>query len=145
MMDDGGTPELDPPAAAPERERREGDIVRRIVERVAASADGDVTDVVPLYDVLDPDALERLFRPSVPSRAEANLEVRFRYEGHVVAVYGDGDVVVTDDDDRPADVDADAAAADVDARPATRSPSSDEDEDEDGERGSEDEGRPRDE
>jgi hypothetical protein len=93
-FEDGGTPEPGLPATAPQREWREGDITCRIVEAVAASAGGDVTDVVPLYDVLDPDALERLFRPSAPSRADANPSVRFEYEGHVVTVDGDGDVDV---------------------------------------------------
>jgi hypothetical protein len=120
MTDHGGTPEPDVPSEPLEGAPPDGDLTCRIVERVAASAGGDVTDLAPLYDVVDPEALERLFRRPVASRAASDLRVRFEYEGHVVVVREGGDVVVRRCEDRSVAADADA---DADAGTGPRSPS----------------------
>lgn len=65
---------------------------RPVHERViAAIADGksvDATALDPLYETVDPEALDALFKPGVTGRVE------FTYEGHDVAVGSDGHVSV---------------------------------------------------
>lgn len=61
-------------------------------ERVlAAIAERESVDPVdfdrPLYDVIDPDALDTLFQSK-----EVNGRVEFRYLGYKVTVYSDGEV-----------------------------------------------------
>jgi len=64
-----------------------------VVEAVSASTGRPVTDLPPLYDAVDPDALDALFAGrSVDGR------VRFRYAGHVVEVRSDRTVTLPADD-----------------------------------------------
>jgi len=55
-----------------------------VVEAVSASTGRPVSDLPPLYDAVDPDALDALFA----DRA-ADGWVRFRYADHVVEVRAD--------------------------------------------------------
>lgn len=69
-----------------------------IIEAIAAREGVDVTDVEPpaydpLYAVVNPEALDRLFQtPAGTPTARVVLE----YEGYEIAVYGDGRVDVSD-------------------------------------------------
>lgn len=45
----------------------------------------------PLYEYIDPDALEMLIQRTPP---ETNLYIEFEVSGKTVGVYGDGSVVV---------------------------------------------------
>ena len=66
-----------------------------ILEAVDAHENGDIgRDGFRLYDNVDPDALDRLFRED----ADADLTVRFNVDGVTVSLWGDGgvDVRVTD-------------------------------------------------
>lgn len=60
----------------------------RVVRAVAAANDADPIALAPLYDVIDPDALDRLFA------ADAAGSVQFVYEGRDVVVDADGSVTV---------------------------------------------------
>lgn len=61
----------------------------RVVEAIAAATETDPFDMEPpLYDAINPEALDRLFRP------DANCRVTFEYEGHAVEVGSDGTVSV---------------------------------------------------
>lgn len=60
----------------------------RVVNAVAVVADEDPLTMAPLYDVVDPDALDRLLD------GEIDGQVQFAYAGHEVTVYGHGAVVV---------------------------------------------------
>lgn len=60
----------------------------RVVEAVAAATDADPVAMDPLYDVIDPDALDQI----VASEIEGH--VSFEFCGQNVAVHGDGTVVV---------------------------------------------------
>ena len=51
-----------------------------------------VTDLAPLYDYMDPDALHE-FVASMRDR-EVETSVTFEYEGHDVRVRGDGEILV---------------------------------------------------
>lgn len=65
----------------------------RIVTAVASKADVDPIDLPPLYDVIEPDALDRFVRCS-NGDAASEVSVTFSYTDHTVSVYGDGDIDV---------------------------------------------------
>ena len=59
----------------------------KIVQKVAACEGVDPTDLTPaLYDVVDPDALESLFRPLENGLERQKGVVEFTYEEWVVTV-----------------------------------------------------------
>lgn len=63
----------------------------RVVETLARETGTDPADLPPLYDAVDPDALNSLFR-GVDSSSH---RVRFTLADHAVTVSGDGTVAVT--------------------------------------------------
>lgn len=68
-------------------------ISQRVVEAVADARGVDPLDLPPLYDSIDPDALDALF-----DHADSGLsitELRFELEGCEVLVRGSGEIVVT--------------------------------------------------
>ncbi|WP_440772765.1 HalOD1 output domain-containing protein [Natronorubrum sp. DTA28] len=70
-----------------------------VIEAIAAREGVDVTDVEPpayepLYTVVDPAALDRLFR--TPSAICPDARVSFEYEGYDVVVHSDGRVDVSE-------------------------------------------------
>lgn len=65
-----------------------------VVETVAAAIDRDPVETGPLYDVLDPDALNELFAPVGDRPVSPDLDVSFRFEGLTVTVRATGTVSV---------------------------------------------------
>lgn len=65
-------------------------IAQRVVRTVASTTDSDALELPPLYDVIDPEALESL----VTRMAQG--EVVFAYAGHEVTVESDGAVSLDD-------------------------------------------------
>lgn len=66
-----------------------------VVEAVAEAEGIDpVTLEPPLYDVIDTDALDALFRRSDGTRSDTIGTVEFTYRGHTVVVQGREDVHV---------------------------------------------------
>lgn len=57
-----------------------------VVEAVADAEGVEPTELQPLYDVIDPDALDSLFRPQFDGRHPSRGEITFRYHGYVVHV-----------------------------------------------------------
>ncbi|WP_323173056.1 HalOD1 output domain-containing protein [Natrialba sp. PRR66] len=55
------------------------------VETVSTAADCDPTELVPLYEVIDPDALDALFG-SQSDVADPETRVSFGYEGFTVTI-----------------------------------------------------------
>lgn len=72
--------------AASEHETRS--VCTTVIETVAEAAGVSELELEPLYDAIDPDALEALFRPGAVGRVE------FTYHGHAVTVHSDGRVDV---------------------------------------------------
>jgi len=66
-------------------------LTERIVEASADVAGSDSLDLPPLYDAVDPDALEALYDRD----GTDGPEVKFTYAGCGVTVHGDGSVSVT--------------------------------------------------
>jgi len=65
----------------------------RVIDAVADATDSDPTDVGPLYHVVDPDALDRLFAPTHRGAVRAG-HVQFTFGGCEVTVRGDGEIEV---------------------------------------------------
>jgi hypothetical protein len=68
-----------------------------VVETVAVASDREPKAIEPLYDVVDPDALDSLVgaNGTVPSRSGPT--VTFGFAGYDVSVRGDGTVIVRPD------------------------------------------------
>ncbi|WP_227354413.1 HalOD1 output domain-containing protein [Haladaptatus salinisoli] len=80
--------------ALQEPEHRYEPMTETIVETIAEAADADPTQLEPLYESIDPDALDDLF----DRRSDANVPARvtFHHEGFEVVVERDGRVEVRD-------------------------------------------------
>lgn len=65
-----------------------------VVEAVATTRGDDPTTLDPLYDAVDPDALDAFFRSNGDDSGTGATMVSFLYAGHDVTVYSDGPVVV---------------------------------------------------
>lgn len=65
-------------------------VVQRIVEGVAAANETGVTELEPLANCVDPDALESVF--AQPGRNSGN--VSFQYANRNITVYAHGEIVV---------------------------------------------------
>jgi len=64
----------------------------RVVETVAAALEADPADVGPLYETIDPDALDALLE--APEQFQDGC-VRFRFEGCAVTVDAEGWIAVS--------------------------------------------------
>ncbi|WP_255196981.1 HalOD1 output domain-containing protein [Halorarius litoreus] len=62
-----------------------------IVEAVSAATDTATTDLPPLFEAVDVDALDTLVKSRGKAGAE-RLTVSFTYAGVAVTVYSDGDI-----------------------------------------------------
>lgn len=73
-----------------------------VVERVADAENVDPLALdVPLYDAVDPDALDALFGPT-DGAPRTTGRVTFVYYGHTVVVASDGTVTLPDERAAPA-------------------------------------------
>ncbi|ELY85239.1 HalOD1 output domain-containing protein [Natrinema altunense] len=62
----------------------------RVVEALADATNTDAHELEPLYNVVDPEALDQLFQ----SGSTADVSVEFEYYGVLVEVRNDGTVTV---------------------------------------------------
>lgn len=80
---------MDPPLLSQEQRS----ISIEVVSRVADLKGCDPVDLSPLHEILDPDALDALFRPLQDGTSRVGEGfVRFEYEGYRVTVTGDGEI-----------------------------------------------------
>lgn len=71
-------------------------VSERVIEAVAEREGVDTTGLrTPLYDAVDPDALDALFAASDES-GTAERRLRFTYHGYDVIVGGDGAITVSE-------------------------------------------------
>ena len=66
-----------------------------IVEAVERFVDTDATELDPLYDAVDADALERLLAPSARGRTAEDVEVHFSYADLDLTVTASGSITVS--------------------------------------------------
>lgn len=69
-------------------------ISTRVVERVAHAKGVDFTELPPLYEAIDTDALDTLFLSRAPGAAGDALSVQFSYAGLEVVVRSPDDIDV---------------------------------------------------
>lgn len=67
-------------------------VTQEIIKAVSRELDVDPLDLPPIYQAIDPDALERV----LDSNETTTLQVRFHYEGCEIIVTGQGAVTVKD-------------------------------------------------
>ena len=65
-----------------------------VIETVAVARNREPTRLEPLYEVVDPDALDALVRSSEDSQVADGTTVAFEVADRSVTVHGDGTVVV---------------------------------------------------
>lgn len=66
-----------------------------VVKAVAAIAGVKQDDLDPLYYVVDPDALDSLFQPTVKGGHRGDAEISFSYHGYDVTVRSYGIIEIT--------------------------------------------------
>lgn len=71
-----------------------GSISNAVVSAVAEATGTDPTEMDPLYNVVDPDALESLFQSAGPASVPSSRRVEFEYWGCEVVVTADRTVRV---------------------------------------------------
>lgn len=80
-----------------------GSPAESVIEAVAAVTGTDPRRLTPLYDVIDPEALDALFlADDSQPRESIGGTVTFQFEGCEVTVHADGRTVVASDPDSPA-------------------------------------------
>jgi CheY-like chemotaxis protein len=70
----------------------EDDASLTIVEALADKTGMDPTDVAPLYDSVDPDALDQLVKHAAVSGKQNRLVVEFTFADHAIRAFGSGEV-----------------------------------------------------
>lgn len=65
-----------------------------VVETIATALDRAPTSFGPLYEYIDPDALNTVVGSASPTGRTRTTVVSFRFGAHEVAVHGNGEVVV---------------------------------------------------
>ena len=75
-----------------------------VVETVAVASDREPARLEPLYETIDPDALDALIRSNGVEPVGDGITVRFEIAGQTVTVRGSGAVVVQPVEPRSGDV-----------------------------------------
>ncbi|SHK78645.1 MULTISPECIES: HalOD1 output domain-containing protein [Haladaptatus] len=65
---------------------KNGRVSEAVIRAVADAAEVDPADMTPLYDIIDPDALDRLFRPTSSVTREVESSINFTMAGCEVVV-----------------------------------------------------------
>lgn len=73
-----------------------------VLRAVACLNDKEAMDIQPLYDVVDPDALDALFAPVSEETARDHGSISFTIDGRLVTFYGSGEIVIDAADEDPA-------------------------------------------
>lgn len=71
---------------------REDDASLTIVQALVDKTGVDLSHAPPLYDAVDPDALDQLVKHAAARGSQNRLAVEFTYAGHAIRVHGDGEI-----------------------------------------------------
>jgi hypothetical protein len=74
-------------------------LTERVVTAITDAADSSPDDLEPLYAIVDPDALDRLFAPTTQGDTRSDGQVTFSYAGYHVTVTSDGMIELDSLDD----------------------------------------------
>lgn len=101
-IDDGATPTASPgdPRLVefdPETDSAARSVVTAVADRLGTAP----TSLDPLYDTIDPEALDRTITSVATQPGPGDAEIRIRYHGHTLTVHSYGFVeIAPEDDDR---------------------------------------------
>lgn len=70
-------------------------LCEQVVAAVADAADTSSCELDPLYEVVNPEALNHLFAPTYEGGTRSDGRVTFEYAGHEVLIHSTGDVTVS--------------------------------------------------
>jgi CheY-like chemotaxis protein len=70
----------------------EDDASLAIIQALIEKTEVDLSHAAPLYDVVDPDALDQLVKHAAVSGSQNQLVVEFTFAGHVIRASGDGEI-----------------------------------------------------
>lgn len=65
-----------------------------ILEAMAEIEEDHLTGNPPLFDVVDPDALDALFQPTSDDQPRRNGRVPLRFSGRLVSLHASGEIVI---------------------------------------------------
>ena len=71
-----------------------GSLSTTVVTAVAKAADAEPTDLPPLYEYIDPDALDKLLGGGLGQAGGHDGYLTFTYADYSVTVHADGEIVV---------------------------------------------------
>lgn len=74
--------------------RRGRSISTTVVVAMARASETEPNDLPPLYEAVDPDALDAVFAAQGDQSRRTGVTVTFPYAGHEVSVRGDGEICV---------------------------------------------------
>ncbi|WP_227378841.1 HalOD1 output domain-containing protein [Haladaptatus halobius] len=83
------------PASTRRHDASQQSVTEQIVAAIADAADTSHRELPPLYEVIDPDALNRLFTPTYEGDTRSDGRVRFAYAGYEVVVHSMSGVEVS--------------------------------------------------
>lgn len=86
-------PEPTIPAKSPPRQfavREDEQVSEAVIRAVSEQENVDLQNVAPLYERIDPDALDDFFEPNYDGRVPTVTSVEFDYGGYTVVVRGSG-------------------------------------------------------
>jgi hypothetical protein len=66
----------------------------RVIDAVVETMGTDSTEIDPLYDYIDPDALNDLFKSNENGQDHREGHVEFQIEEHLIRISSDGDIEV---------------------------------------------------
>ena len=69
-------------------------VTARILRTVAAYSNRSITELPPLFDVIDPVALDAIFAPAMDGSDRSEVSVQFKYAGFQIDVSTDSSVSV---------------------------------------------------
>ncbi|WP_423746482.1 HalOD1 output domain-containing protein [Haladaptatus sp. SPP-AMP-3] len=69
-------------------------LAKQVIMRVADEVNRSYQELIPLYEVIDPDALDNLFAPTHEGDARSDGLVEFEYAGCEIIVDSAGEVTV---------------------------------------------------
>lgn len=75
--------------------RHSKSLTERIIEAVADAADTSPHELPPLYEVVDPEALNHLFASNYEGETRAAGQVTLVYAGYEIVVHSSGDVTIS--------------------------------------------------
>lgn len=74
--------------------RRERSISTTVVVATARASETEPNDLPPLFEAVDPDALDAVFASRGDQPRRRDITVAFPYAGHEVSVSGNGEICV---------------------------------------------------